>query len=74
MLRHSIKLQEGARQVACPPKPIVGSLAQIVVQELEAMIQMEIVEPSTSPWSSPIVIVEEKTFRKSSREGILVLY
>lgn len=49
-------------------------IAQIIDQELEVMIQTKIVEPSTSPWSAPIVIVEKKTLRRSSREGIPVLY
>lgn len=40
--------------------PISPALQKIVNKELDEMLQQEIVQPSSSPWSSPIVMVRKK--------------
>lgn len=40
--------------------PLSPAMQKIVNEELDFMIENDIVEPSTSPWSSPIVMVQKK--------------
>lgn len=40
--------------------PLSPAMQKIVNEELDFMLANDIVEPSTSPWSSPIVLVQKK--------------
>lgn len=40
--------------------PISPAMQKIVNEELDFMLENDIVEPSSSPWSSPIVMVQKK--------------
>ena len=43
-----------------PPRRIPFALRQTVREMVEAMLERGIVQPSSSPWSSPVVIVSKK--------------
>ena len=42
------------------PRRMPLNKREIVQKEVQAMLENRIIEPSTSPWSSPIVLVEKK--------------
>lgn len=56
---HDIKLTSNV-PVHRKPYPIPSHLKQVVEDEVENMIQMGIIEPSSSPYCSPIVLVNKE--------------
>ena len=65
LLQHSISLLAGAKPTFIPSYKIPHSRRQILEKEVQGMIDMDIIEPSNSPWSSPMLLVPKKdgTFR-----------
>jgi len=55
---HSITLTTD-EPVHSKPYPIPHAMQETVDRELENMLQMRIIEPSTSPYASPIVVVRK---------------
>jgi len=55
---HSITLTND-EPVHSKPYPIPHAMQETVDKELENMLQMGIIEPSTSPYASPIVVVRK---------------
>ena len=55
---HSITLTTD-EPVHSKPYPIPHAMQETVDKELENMLQMGIIEPSTSPYASPIVVVRK---------------
>lgn len=58
LVKHSIKTK--AEPIKQRFYPISPALQRHVNAELDGMLRQGIVEPSTSPWSSPIVMVKKK--------------
>lgn len=49
-----------AKPIKVPPRRVPQKQKQLIEQELDKMLQNDIIEPSTSPWSSPILLVTKK--------------
>ena len=59
IIRHEIFTGDH-RPIKQAPRRMPLNKKEIVQKEVQAMLQNGIVEPSISPWSSPIVLVEKK--------------
>ena len=59
LAEHDIKLTSTS-PVRTKPYPVPFTMRDTVCQEVEKMLQLGIIEPSESPYSSPIVIVKKK--------------
>lgn len=59
LVEHKICLTE-ATPIRQRPYRVPESLIKPLKEELKMMLEMDIIEPSTSAWSSPIVIVPKK--------------
>ena len=51
---------EGARPIAQPVRPIPLSKQNAITDEIALMLKAGVIQPSKSPWSSPIVLVKKK--------------
>ena len=60
MLQHKIELLPDARPVYIPAYRLPHSQREIAQRKVEEMINEGIVEPSTSPWNSPLFLVPKK--------------
>ena len=49
-----------ARPIRVPPRRIPHHQRQTVREEVQAMLEADIIEPSNSPWCAPIVLVKKK--------------
>ena len=58
ILQHDIKLSTNIP--VRKSRPIPYNMLEVVNKEVEQMLKMNIIEPSTSPYSSPVVIVKKK--------------
>ena len=58
-MKHRI-LTEGQRPIRQKPYRIPPALKEEVSKELQELLEVGIVEKSTSEWSSPIVVVKKK--------------
>lgn len=54
---HSIELQPGAKPIRVPPYRVNPQKADTIRKELDLMIQMGVIEESSSPWAAPVVLV-----------------
>jgi hypothetical protein len=54
---HSIQLIPGAKPFKLSPYRVHPEKAELIKQELELMLRMGVIEPSSSPFASPVVIV-----------------
>ncbi|PNX56849.1 hypothetical protein L195_g058407, partial [Trifolium pratense] len=57
---HSIPLMEGANPVKVKPYRYPHSQKEQIEKMVQDMLQQGIIQPSTSPFSSPIVLVKKK--------------
>src|SRR5688572_17535504 len=64
LVEHKVEL-ECDRPIRCKPYPVPFALQDVVEQEIEQMLEMGIIEPSESPYSSPLLLIRKKdhTFR-----------
>jgi hypothetical protein len=60
MLRHQIKLIPGSKPYNSPPYRYAPAKRQIIEQNLKEMKEQGIIEPSKSPWASPVVLAPKK--------------
>ena len=56
---HSIQLLEGAKPFKLPPYRVHPEKTELIKQELELMLRIGVIEPSCSPFASPVVIVSK---------------
>jgi len=56
---HRIQLTDN-NPIRCKPYPIPYALRDVVKSEIDEMCQLGIIEPSESPYSSPLLIVKKK--------------
>ena len=59
LIKHKINT-ENAKPTKQPPRRLPHHAAEFIDQKVDNMIQKGIVEPSTSPWASGVVLVEKK--------------
>ena len=57
LLEHSITLVEGATPVRIPTYRIPHAKRQHLMAEVQGMLDNDLIEPSHSPWSSPLLLV-----------------
>ena len=59
MVQHTIDVQ-GHPPIKSRPYRVADSQRSIINQHIEKMLADQVIEPSVSPWSSPVVIVKKK--------------
>ena len=60
LVEHHIRTPETARPVHQPPYRLPYAYRGRVKNELQEMLAAEIIEPSSSDWSSPMVVVHKE--------------
>lgn len=60
VLRHQINLIPGSKPHNSPPYRYAPAKRQIIEQNLKEMKEQGIIEPSKSPWASPVVLAPKK--------------
>ena len=60
LVEHRIHTPESARPVHQPPYRLPYAYREGVKKELQEMLPAEIIEPSLSEWSSPLVVVHKE--------------
>ena len=60
MLRHQIKLIPESKPHNSPPYRYAPAKRQIIEQNIQEMKEQGIIEPSKSPWASPVVLAPKK--------------
>ncbi|XP_022195051.2 uncharacterized protein LOC111052622 [Nilaparvata lugens] len=58
-LVHKIRLKEGAEPFQQRPYPCNPLMQAVINEEVDSMLNQWVIEPSSSPWSSPIVLVKK---------------
>ncbi|XP_041482248.1 uncharacterized protein LOC121429309 [Lytechinus variegatus] len=59
IISHSVELTS-AEHIRSRPYPVPQALRQTIREEVETMLRMGVIEKSTSPYASPVVIVKKK--------------
>ena len=59
IVQHRITLKS-SKSIRQPPYRLAHAYRQLVQQEIKEMLEADIIEPSTSEWASPIVLVRKK--------------
>jgi len=54
---HHIELNPDTKPIRCPPYRLNQKKAKVLKDELDNLLDQGIIEESTSPWASPIVMV-----------------
>jgi hypothetical protein len=52
-----IRLKEGTEPVSLPPFPVSPAKREVMDKQIDDWIQLEVIEPSVSPWGAPAFIV-----------------
>ena len=60
MLQHQIQLIPGSKPVNSPPYRYAPAKRQVIENNLKEMKEEGIIEPSKSPWASPVVLAPKK--------------
>ena len=58
VIQHQIKLTDDT-PVRCKPYPLPYAMREELWNEVDTMLEMGVVRPSTSPYASPIVMVKK---------------
>jgi hypothetical protein len=58
--QHHIELLPGTRPIKQRYYPVSPHKQKIIHEELRKMLELDVVEPSKSPWSSPVCLVKKK--------------
>ena len=56
--RFSVKLKDGAQFVAMVPRRVSEPVLQEIKKQIAEMLEMGVIEPSSSPWAFPLVMVK----------------
>lgn len=59
LVKHTIDVGQ-ARAIKQPPRRLPFAKRQVEKEEVNRMLQQGVIEPSTSPWASPVVLVTKK--------------
>ncbi|CAF1048251.1 unnamed protein product [Didymodactylos carnosus] len=60
MLRHQIKLMPDSKPYNSPPYRYAPAKRQVIEQNLKEIKEEGIIEPSKSPWASPVILAPKK--------------
>jgi hypothetical protein len=58
--QHHIELLPGTRPIKQRYYPVSPHKQKIIDEELRKMLELDVIEPSKSPWSSPVCLVKKK--------------
>ncbi len=58
--KHLIQLKLGAKPVYIPAYRLPHSQRQVVNEQIDDMLQQGVIQPSKSPWNSPLFLVPKK--------------
>ena len=67
LLEHEIKVTTDI-PLRQKPYPIPFSHLPMVEKEIKSMLEMGVIEPSSSPYSSPIVLIKKKEMNAQSAD------
>ena len=59
MIQHRVKLTDDT-PICCKPYPLPCAMREELRNEVDSMLEMRVVRPSTSPYVSPIIMVKKK--------------
>ena len=59
VIQHQIRLTDDT-PIICKPYPLPYAMLEELRGEVDTMLEMGVVRPSTSPYASPIVMVKKK--------------
>ena len=59
VIQHQIRLTDNM-PIRCKPYPLPYAMREELRNEVDTMLEMRVVRPSTSPYASPIVMVKKK--------------
>lgn len=60
-VKHSITLEPGAQPICKAPYRIPYSQRKVLQQEVQRLLDAQVIRPSASPWSAPVVLVTKRT-------------
>ncbi|KAH7719684.1 gagpol and env protein precursor [Aphelenchoides avenae] len=60
LIEHEILLKEGATPIAQPGRPVPLAFRKPLKEMIQLYLQMGVISPSKSDWSSPVVLVRKK--------------
>ena len=65
LTKHEIHVEPGTRPIKLPPYRVSTAKSDIIKEELKDMLKLGVIEPSSSPWSAPVVLIPkpDKTYR-----------
>ena len=53
----TVRLKEGSEPISLPPFPLSPAKREVMDKQMDEWIQLEVIEPSVSPWGAPAFIV-----------------
>ena len=59
VIQHQIRLTDDT-PIRCKPYPLPYAMREELKNEVDTMLEMGVVRPSTSPYASPIIMVKKK--------------
>ena len=59
VIQHQIRLTDDT-PIRCKPYPLPYAMQEELRNQVDTMLEMGVVRPSTSPYTSPIVMVKKK--------------
>jgi len=65
LTKHGIHLQPGTTPIKLSPYRVSSAKADVIKKKLDDMLKLGVIEPSTTPWSAPVVLIPkpDKTLR-----------
>ncbi|KAH7696816.1 gagpol and env protein precursor, partial [Aphelenchoides avenae] len=60
LIEHEIVLKDGATPIAQPGRPVPLAFRKPLKEMIQLYLQMGVISPSKSDWSSPVVLVRKK--------------
>lgn len=64
LVKHKIFLQKDAVPLKQRYYPVSPSIQELINKEVDKLLAEDLIQPSTSPWSSPILLVPKKNGQK----------
>lgn len=73
LIEHSIKLKDNTSPVYVKPYRLPNALKGEIQKQVDEMLKHDIIEETTSEWSSPVLLVPKKTDRSGEKKWRLVV-
>lgn len=74
IMKQSINLQPGTKPIYVKPYRLPQSLKPEINNQIKKMLEEDIIEPSTSDWNSPILLVPKKSNDNSKKWRLVIDY